>query len=112
MVGYRKNRRFPVMCKSEYTHKELYIIEMSLEGMKIRTTFVFDKKTDISLTLVLPSLDIIKVNCDIVWEDIDENRNYIYGVHLNEFNSKHKETYVTYINSLGDVITPKSYQYS
>lgn len=112
MIGDRRSNRFPVMCKSEYTDREILVIDMSLEGMKIKTTSVFSKKSDITFTLVLPTLDIIKISCDVVWEDIDENHNYIYGVHLNDFNPRHKELYASYMNTLKDIKTSKSYQYS
>lgn len=108
----RRNRRFPVMCKSEYTDKEFHVTDMSLEGMKIKTSFNFDKKLGLSFTLVLPTLDIIKINCDIVWEKRDDNNDYIYGVHLNYFNPNHKDLYVSYIHSLEDVQPQKTYQYS
>lgn len=104
VIEYRKFKRFPVICKSDYTDKLIIVVEMSREGMKIKTSYHFNNNTNIIFTLVLPSFDVIKVNCNIVWDKITDDNEYLYGVHLNDLSNTSEELYMSYIDSLEQII--------
>lgn len=102
MIEKRKYKRFPVVCKAECTTAEILVLNMSREGMNIETLYFFKEKNDITFTLVFPDLEIIKIKCDIIWDNKDGKDKFTYGIKIKKLSQRHEEAYLSFVKRLED----------
>lgn len=100
MLEKRKYRRFPVLCKAESIDAEVIVLDMSREGMNIKSSYYFENRNNISFSLVFPNFDIIKIVCDIIWDTKNEDNDYHYGLEIIKISKEHEATYLLFIDEL------------
>ncbi len=100
MSEKRQHARYTVMCKAECINTEVDIINISKQGMKIKSEYRIISRNDIPFNVVLPDLDIINIVGDILREEIKGDNNYIYGVKIKDLSGEHESTFNTFLLEL------------
>ncbi|QEN03542.1 hypothetical protein EW093_02110 [Thiospirochaeta perfilievii] len=68
--------------------------------MNIETIYSFKDNKNITFTLVFPSLDIIKICGDIIWDKKSDNNKYSYGIKIIKLTDENEAAYISFINNL------------
>lgn len=88
------------MCKTECINTEVEVIELSKEGMKIKSSYYLSKNNDISFSVILPNLDIIKIGAEIIWDKKVEEHEFYYGIKINKITSSDESSFLSLITEL------------
>ncbi|MGL1891838.1 MAG: PilZ domain-containing protein [Spirochaetaceae bacterium] len=100
MTDKRKHTRYTVMCKAECINTEVTVLDMSREGMRIKSSFNLNEKGDISFCIILPDLDIINIVGEIMWNKKIEDDEFYYGIKINSILGEHESSFLSFLNEL------------
>ena len=100
MIDGRKHTRFSVMCHAECMNIEVKVLDISKEGMRIKSSCYIEHKNDISFRVILSNLDIINISGDIIWDRKIENDEYYYGIKIRSLSEEHESTFLSFIDEL------------
>lgn len=100
MDDKRRHTRFTVMCNAGCMNTEVTVIDISKEGMKIKSSYHIQNREDLTFSVVLPNLDIIKIVGDILWDKNRDDAEYFYGVKIKKLSEEHESTFLSFLHEL------------